>query len=78
LTDLVAMAVDGERCIGGGQCELLADEVFVVDDDTAVASVIEPGLLERARALDIVDRCPSGAVSFTEPPADPGTVSASG
>ena len=72
MSDVVAMAVDAERCIGGGQCELLADEVFLVDDDTAVASVLTPGLLDRARALEIVDRCPSGAVSFTEPGGDPG------
>ena len=35
--DLVAMAVDDTRCIGGGQCELLAEDVFEVDDDLGVA-----------------------------------------
>jgi len=69
--DPVRMAVDGEVCIGGGQCELLAGGVFLVDDDTAVATVIEPGLLERALALEIVDRCPSGAVSFAEVDPEP-------
>lgn len=64
--DRVRMAVDDTRCIGGGQCELLADEVFEVDDDTGVASVVEPGLLARSAALELVDRCPSGAISFTE------------
>jgi ferredoxin len=65
------MAVDGEACIGGGQCELLADGVFLVDDETAVATVLEPGLIERSLALEIVDRCPSGAVSFTEVDREP-------
>ncbi|MEL6983565.1 MAG: ferredoxin [Actinomycetota bacterium] len=65
--DQVPMAVDDTRCIGGGQCELLADEVFEVDDDRGVAAVLEPGLLARSTALDLVDRCPSGAISFTEP-----------
>ena len=66
VVDPVRMAVDDTRCIGGGQCELLADAVFEVDDDTGVASVLEPGLLDRATALELVDRCPSGAISWTE------------
>lgn len=64
--DQVQMVVDDTRCIGGGQCELLADEVFEVDDDTGVATVLEPGLLGRGTAVELVDRCPSGAISFTE------------
>ncbi len=63
----VLMAVDDTRCIGGGQCELLADDVFEVDDDTGVASVLPPGLLARATAVELVDRCPSGAISFADP-----------
>ncbi len=63
----VRMAVDDTRCIGGGQCELLAAEVFEVDDETGVASVLAPGLLDRAIAIELVDRCPSGAISFAEP-----------
>lgn len=65
--DDVLMIVDGTRCIGGGQCELLADEVFEVDDETAVAAVLAPGLLPRSTAHDLIDRCPSGAISFSEP-----------
>ncbi len=65
--DQVIVAVDDARCIGGGQCELLADDVFEVDDDTGVASVLAPGLLARATAVELVDRCPSGAISFTDP-----------
>ncbi len=65
--DVVVMAVDDTRCIGGGQCELLADDVFEVDDDTGVASVLPPGLLARATAVELVDRCPSGAISFADP-----------
>ncbi len=64
--DVVRMAVDDSRCIGGGQCEMLAEAVFEVDDDTGVASVLPPGLLARATALELVDRCPSGAISFTD------------
>ncbi len=65
--DRVRMAVDDSRCIGGGQCELLADHVFEVDDDSGIAAVLEPGLLARASALELVDRCPSGAISWSEP-----------
>jgi ferredoxin len=63
--DQVRMTVDDTRCIGGGQCELLAEEVFEVDDDSGIATVLEPGLLARATALELVDRCPSGAISWS-------------
>lgn len=65
--DLVTMVVDDSRCIGGGQCELLAEQVFQVDDETGVATVLAPGLLARATALELLDRCPSGAISLSEP-----------
>ncbi len=63
----VVMAVDDTRCIGGGQCELLAPDVFEVDDDTGIAAVTAPGLLDRVTALELLDRCPSGAISFAQP-----------
>lgn len=62
---LVRMVVDKERCIGGAQCELLAPDVFTVDD-AAMSSVIEPGLLPRALADKVVDRCPGRAISVVD------------
>ena len=62
----VRMAVDDTRCIGSGQCELLAAEAFEVDDDSGIASVVGTGRLARAAALELVDRCPSGAISFAQ------------
>ena len=65
--DLVRMAVEQERCIGGGQCEMLEPEVFLVDDDEAVSSVIGTGVLPRPRAELVVHRCPGAAVSIVGP-----------
>ena len=71
--DLVRMAVDDERCIGGGQCEMLEPEVFLVDDDEAASSVIGTGVLLRPRAEVVVHRCPGAAVSIVGPsePSEP-------
>ncbi|MCY4433519.1 MAG: ferredoxin, partial [bacterium] len=44
------MAVDQELCIGGGICEMLEPEVFELDDDVVISSVISDGLLPRNRA----------------------------
>ena len=66
-TDLVGVAVDSQRCIGGGQCEMLEPEVFVVDDDEAISSVIGSGALPRPRAEEVVHRCPGAAISIVEP-----------
>ena len=65
--DLVRMAVDDERCIGGGQCEMLEPEVFLVDDDEAVSSVIGTGVLPRPRAELVVHRCPGAAIAIVGP-----------
>jgi ferredoxin len=65
--ELVTMAIDDSICVGGGQCEMLAEGVFEVDDG-GVGRVIGPGRLARAEALEIVDRCPSGAVVIVDDP----------
>ena len=70
--DLVRVAVDSERCIGGGQCEMLEPEVFLVDDETVISSVVGPGALPRPRAEVVVHRCPGAAVHIVEPGTDPG------
>ena len=66
-TDLVRVAVDEERCIGGGQCEMLEPEVFLLDEDEVISSVIGPGALPRDRADVVVHRCPGAAISIVEP-----------
>ena len=64
--DLVLVAVDSVRCIGGGQCEMLEPEVFLLDDDEAASSVIGTGVLPRLRAEVVVHRCPGAAISIVE------------
>ena len=68
---LVLVAVDDERCIGAGQCEMLEPDVFVVDDDSAVSSVIGAGALARERADVVVHRCPGAAISIVGPADSP-------
>ena len=62
---LVRLVVDPERCIGGGQCEMLESETFYVDDDTAISSVVGSGLLPRDRAEIVIERCPGSAISVS-------------
>lgn len=64
--DWVRVAVDRELCIGGGICEMLEPEVFELDDDIVISSVISDGLLPRDRADVVVDRCPGRAISIVE------------
>lgn len=64
--DMVRVAVDQELCIGGGICEMLEPEVFELDDDIVISSVIGDGLLPRPRAEVAVDRCPGRAISLEE------------
>lgn len=66
-SDMVKMAVNADTCISGGQCEMLEADVFVVDDDLAIATVIGDGMLPRKRAEEVIDRCPAAAISIVGP-----------
>ena len=65
-SDLVRVAVEEARCIGGGQCEMLEPEVFLLDDEEVVSKVIGAAALPRRRAEVVVHRCPGAAVSIVE------------
>lgn len=68
--DVVRVAVDPEVCIGGGQCEMLEEDTFLLDEDTMVSAVVGPGLLPRVRAELVVDRCPGKAISIVSGAGD--------
>lgn len=60
----VRMVVDDTRCIGAGQCEMLAPDHFRVDDDSALAEFVGQDSLPITEAETLIDRCPSGALSI--------------
>lgn len=64
VAEMVRMQVNEETCIGAGQCEMLEEDTFYVDDDTVIAGVIGTGMLPRDRAQKVVDTCPSRAISI--------------
>ena len=63
---LVELRVDVDRCIGVGQCELLEPDVFELDDDEGISTVVGERRLPRGRADIVIDRCPSGAISIVD------------
>ncbi|MGB5757172.1 MAG: (4Fe-4S)-binding protein [Acidimicrobiales bacterium] len=63
----VVVVLNAEVCIGVGNCELLQPDHFRIDDDTAVAELIGDGAMSREAAEEVVDRCPSGALSIATP-----------
>lgn len=63
---MVKVTVNGEVCIGSGQCEMLEEETFLVDEDTVIAGVIGTGLLPPDRAAHVIATCPTGAISIVE------------
>ncbi|MGY1607009.1 MULTISPECIES: ferredoxin [unclassified Geodermatophilus] len=59
------VSADREVCVGSGQCELLAPDVFEVDDDGAVRVLQEhPDDVDAAR--DAVSQCPTGALALAD------------
>ena len=65
-TQLVQLQVNEDTCIGSGQCEMLEEETFLVDDDTVIAGVIGTGMLPADRAKKVIDTCPTKAISIVE------------
>ena len=65
--DSVVVVLNAEVCIGVGNCELLQPAHFRIDDDTAVAEMIGDGAMSPKAADELVDRCPSGALSIATP-----------
>lgn len=63
-TELVTMTVNQDVCIGSGQCEMLEEETFLVDDDTVIAGVIGSAMLPLDRAQKVIDTCPTQAISI--------------
>lgn len=61
---LVRVAIDGDVCIGVGQCELLEPDVFELDEDEGLAHTKGEAMLPADRAAVVVDKCPSGAISI--------------
>ncbi len=66
LVEMVGVAVNSDVCIGAGQCEMLEEQTFYVDEDTVIAGVIGTGMLPRDRALRVAETCPSGAISIVD------------
>lgn len=62
------IAVDSDKCIGSGMCEMLEEAVFLIDEDTNVAGVVGDGALPADRAAIVIDRCPAGAISEVRAP----------
>lgn len=62
--DLVKLVVDADKCIGSGMCEMLEEEIFLIDEDTNIAEVTGQGSLLSDRAAIVIDRCPASAISI--------------
>ncbi len=57
------VTADREACVGYGQCELLAPDVFEVDDDGAVR-LLHDDPDDDTGVRDAVQQCPSGAIAI--------------
>ncbi|SDC03475.1 ferredoxin [Geodermatophilus telluris] len=61
------VGADRERCVGSGQCELLAPDVFEVGDDGAVR-LLQEDPADDGAVRDAVQQCPTGALSLGDAP----------
>ena len=61
------ISVDTDKCVGGGQCVMTADDLFDQDDDGIVVLLVDDvPSAEQDNARKAVQLCPSGALSVVE------------
>ena len=64
---MTRIAVDRERCVGSGTCEMVAADLFEVGDDGIVAVLRpEPDGADVDAAADAVQACPTQALSLVD------------
>ena len=64
---MTRVAVDRELCVGSGSCEMLAPDVFEVDDDGVLAVLVpQPADDDVPAVRDAVQACPTRALTLVD------------
>jgi ferredoxin len=64
---MTRVAVDRELCVGSGSCEVLAPDVFEVDDDGVLEVLVaEPHDDDVPAVRDAVQACPTRALRLVD------------
>jgi ferredoxin len=64
----VKVVADTDRCVGAGQCVLIAPEVFDQGEDDGIVVVLdaEAGSVSLSEVREAVDLCPARALSLDD------------
>ena len=60
------VSVDGERCVGSGQCVDFAPQVFRQGKDGASSVIEQPSAEQEADVREAWDACPVMAIEISE------------
>ena len=66
MTHNLKIEIDRDLCIGSGDCQRLAPEVFELDDRD-IAVVLDPAGAEPETLRDAERACPTGAIQIIDP-----------
>lgn len=73
------IAIDHDKCIGAGQCALIAPEVFDQHDDgRALLLVGRPDAAQAPAVREAAESCPLSAITVAEESAPDGVRAAAG
>ena len=61
MTCKMKVMIDGELCIGGGNCVAIAPAVFKLDDENK-AVVLAPGSVDEETLMAAAESCPENAI----------------
>jgi ferredoxin len=62
------IVIDQQKCIGAGNCVLVAPRLFDQTDNDGIVMLLHatPSAAEQATARKAVDQCPSGAIQIDQ------------
>lgn len=60
------VTVEPERCVGSGQCVMVAPDVFDIDDYDGMVVLVRPETEQASAVRDAVNLCPARAISVID------------
>ncbi len=60
----LTIKINDELCIGCGVCSAMCEDVFMIDEESGLATVVSQNTENKKLLEEIIDTCPVNAISI--------------
>ena len=60
----LTIKINDDLCIGCGVCSAMCSDIFMMDDESGLATVISQTIEDKELLEEIIDTCPVNAISI--------------